>query len=290
MYRKHKMRQEGITQIMFVKRSVLLLVLVGGAIMAACAGDEQGEPSPDSGEGGQLPADGGAASGRQMVGHQIIGDWNLVSLNGHSLVEGSTITASFDGAQITGSACNHYFGAYTVGAGDISFSGIGSTEMFCEDTMEQEQEYFEALAEVNGWNVEGATLELFGETASLVFERNVPPSDVDLEGTNWTLESFVIGGDAVSSLIAGTAISATIANGEISGNATCNSYSGAVSIDGAGITISQIAMTEMACETGMDQESHYLQTLAEVSTWRIDGLTLTLSADNGNGLVFRAVQ
>jgi heat shock protein HslJ len=61
-----------------------------------------------------------------------------------------------------------------------------------------------------------------------------------------------------------------------------------VSIDGAGITIGEIVMTEMACETGMDQESHYLQTLAEVSTWQIDGTTLTLSADNGNGLIFQA--
>ncbi len=239
----------------------------------------------------QLPAaDSGAASGSQMVGAEMIGDWNLVSLNNHSLVEGSTITASFDGMQITGSACNSYFGDYTIGVNELSFSNIGSTEMFCEGTMDQEQEYFEALAGVNGWSLEGATLELSGETASLIFERNVPPSDLSLEGTNWALEAFIIGGDAVSSLIADTSISATIANGEISGNATCNSYSGTVSIDGAGITIGEIVMTEMACEVGMDQESHYLQTLGEVSTWQIDGTTLTLSADNGSGLIFHAQQ
>jgi len=277
---------------MFVKRLVLLLVLTGGVMLAACAGDEPVPvaPPPDGGAGDQPPADGGAASGSQMVGSELIGDWNLVSLNGHSLIEGSAITASFDGAQITGSACNLYFGDYTVGAGDLSFGVIGSTEMYCEVTMDQEQEYFAALAEITGWTLEGATLELFGETASLVFERQVPPADVSLEGTNWALESFVIGGDVATSLIVGTSISATIADGEISGNATCNSYSGVVSIDGAGITVSQIAATAMACEVGMDQESQYLQTLGEVSTWRIDGPTLTLSADNGNGLVFRAQQ
>jgi heat shock protein HslJ len=265
---------------MLNKKSILLLVLVGG-IMAACTGNEQAEPLPD---------EGGPAAGSQMVGSDIIGDWNLVSLNGHSLVEGSAITASFDGTQISGSACNSYFGDYTIEVDNLSFSGIGSTEMFCEGTMEQEQEYFEALADINGWSVEGATLEFYGETAYLVFERTVPPSDVSLEGTSWALESFVIGGDAVSSLVADTSITATIADGEISGNATCNSYTGTVSIDGAGITIGQIVMTEMACEVGMDQESQYLQTLAEVSTWRIDGTTLTLSADNGNGLIFQAQQ
>lgn len=275
---------------MFVKKSVLLLILVVGFIMAACTRSEQVEPLPEPGEGDQPPAEGGAASGSQMVGSEIIGDWNLISLNGHSLVEGSTITASFDGMQISGSACNSYFGDYTIGVSDLSFGSIGSTEMFCQDTMEQEQEYFEALADINGWTLEGAALEFYGDTAYLVFERNVPASDVNLEGTNWALESFVIGGDAVSSLMAGTTITATIANGEITGNATCNTYSGSVSINGAGITISEIVMTEMACETGMDQESRYLQTLAEVSTWQIDGTTLTLSADNGNGLIFRIQQ
>jgi heat shock protein HslJ len=283
-------------RVMFDKKPVLLLVLVGGVMLAACTGNEQAEPLPEDGGGDQLPANGNAASGgdaasgSQMVGYQTIGDWNLVSLNGHSLVEGSVITASFDGTRITGSACNQYFGDYTIGVDDLSFSDIGSTEMYCEGTMDQEQEYFDALANINGWSLEGATLELYGDTAYLVFERVVPASDVSLEGTDWALESFVTGGDAVSSLVANTSITATIADGAISGNATCNTYNGAVSVDGAGITISQIATTKMACETGMDQENQYLQTLAEVSTWRIEGATLTLSADNGNGLIFQAQQ
>jgi len=272
-------------QVMFDKRLVLLLALTGGVMMAACTGNEQTEPLPDGGDGA---TGGNGATGSQMVGSDMIGDWNLVSLNGHSLVEGSTITASFDGSQITGSACNHYFGDYTIGVDALSFSGIGSTEMFCEGTMEQEQEYFDALADINGWSLEGTTLELYGDTAYLVFERIAPASDASLEGTEWALESFVTGGDAVSSLVANTSISATITNGAISGNATCNTYTGTVKVDGAGIKISRIAATEMACETGMEQESQYLQALAEVSTWKIEGNTLTLSAENGNGLIFQA--
>jgi len=271
-------------------RLVLLLVLVAGVVMAGCTGGEQGEPLPATNDGDQLPTDGSAgdAAGMQIVGFQMIGDWTLSSLNGHGLVEGSGITASFDGMQITGSACNHYFGDYAVEGSGISFSNIGSTEMFCEGTMEQEQEYFDALANVYDWSVEGATLELSGDTVSLAFERVVPVSDVSLEGTNWVLESFVIGGDAISSIMVGTTITATIADGVISGNATCNDYSGTVSVEGAGIIISDIAATEMACEIGMEQESQYLETLGEVSTWRIDGTALTLSADNGSSLVFQA--
>ncbi len=287
--------------IVLARKTVLLLVLTAGVALVGCAGNEQREPLPATEQGEQPPAtsegdqlpteeatDGGEIAGMQIVGWEMIGDWTLVSLNGHSLVENSTITAGFDGTQITGSACNHYFGDYAAEVGSISFSNIGSTEMFCEATMEQEQEYLDALAGIKTWSVKGATLELSGETASLVFERVVPPSDVSLEGTNWALESFVIGGDAISSLIADTTVTATIANGEITGNATCNSYSGPVSIDGAAITIGEVISTKMACDVGMEQESQYLATLAEVSTWRIEGTTLTLSADNGNGLVFQA--
>ena len=258
--------------------------------MVGCTGNEQEEPLPATGEGDQLPADSDDIAGMQMVGGATIGDWTLVGVNGHSLVEGSTITANLDGVKITGSACNQYFGDYTIGVSDISFSNIGSTEMFCEGTMEQEQEYFETLAEVNTWSLKGATLELSGETTSLVFERVVPASDVSLEGTNWTLEYFVIGGDAVSSLLADTTITAIIGNDEIAGDATCNSYTGAVNIDGAAITVGEIITTKMACDIGMEQESQYLETLAAVSTWRIEGSTLTLSADNGNSLVFQVQQ
>ncbi|MBN1430033.1 MAG: META domain-containing protein [Anaerolineae bacterium] len=272
---------------MFTNKPVLLSILIAGVVMAGCAGSEQEEPRTVTGEGNHLPND-GAAAGMQIVGGQLIGNWALVSLNNHSLLEGSGITADFDGEQITGSACNHYFGDYTVEAGSISFSNIGSTDMYCEYTMEQEQTYLEALAGVNAWSVEGSTLTLSGETANLLFERVVPPSDVSLEGTIWMLESFVTGGDAVSSLIGDTTVTATIADGQIAGNATCNSYSGAVSIDGAAITVGEIVATKMACEIGMEQEDRYLATLAEVSTWQIEGTMLTLSADNGNGLVFRA--
>jgi heat shock protein HslJ len=264
---------------MFGKKLVILLVLALVVLMVACS-NVPAEP----------PVDGGAVGGRQMVGSAIIGDWNLVSLNGHDLVEGSTITASFDGLKITGSACNSYFGDYAVDVDTISFSNLGSTEMFCEDTSDQEREYFDALAVVNTWSVEGAKMQLSGDGVDLVFAQQVAPSDVSLEGTVWMLDSFIIGGDAVSSLEAGTSISATFADGQISGNATCNSYAGVVSLNGAGISISQIISTKMACQTGMDQEANYLQTLEQVSTWRIEGNTLTLSADSGNGLIFRAQQ
>lgn len=297
---------KGCMVIVFTNKRIHLLVLVAVVVLAGCTSNVPAEPLPTPVVGSPLPTEevtndvndgaaggateGGDAAGMRIVGWEMIGDWTLASLNGHNLVEGSTITASFDGLKITGSACNHYFGDTAVGAGDISVSNIGSTDMFCESTMDQEKEYFDALAGVNAWSVEAATLTLSGATANLVFKRVVPPSDVSLEGTTWKLESFIIGGDAISSVMADTTVTAIITNGEISGNATCNSYSGPVSIDGAAISVGEIISTKMACEVGMDQESQYLAALAEVSTWRIDGTTLTLSADNGNGLVFQAQQ
>jgi heat shock protein HslJ len=233
-------------------------------------------------------ASGGGAAGSQMVGFQTLGDWLLVSLNGAELVEGSTITANFDGQRIGGEACNSYGADYSLTANTIAIDTVVATEMFCDGLMEQEQAYFDALAQVDSWSVQGATLELTGEGVSLVYDKAAETPAAELEGTEWLLDSFVIGGDAVSSLLADTAITATFADGEITGNATCNGYFGTVQLDGAAITISEVGRTMMACETGMEQEEQYLEILAAVSTWEIEGDTLTLRADNGSALVFRA--
>jgi len=41
--------------------------------------------------------------------------WKLISYGGKLPIEGKSMTANFDGKEISGSAsCNHYFGAYQI--------------------------------------------------------------------------------------------------------------------------------------------------------------------------------
>lgn len=62
------------------------------------------------------------------------------------------------------------------------------------------------------------------------------------------------------------------------GTAACNSYGGVLRLDGATWSLEQVAVTEMACDQPrMAAESAYLDALAQVGTWQVDGDVLRLT-------------
>jgi heat shock protein HslJ len=82
------------------------------------------------------------------------------------------ITLVFDEGDAGGtSACNSYFGEYTISGAEIAFSGMGQTMMACEpeEVMESEVKYQEALALVETFSATDATLTLTGEGVELSF-------------------------------------------------------------------------------------------------------------------------
>ena len=102
--------------------------------------------------------------------------WKLVSYGGKLPIEGKTMTANFDGAEVTGSAsCNHYFGAYQIKGSQISIEGLGWTEMACMDPegiMEQEQVIMSMLSNSDTFTLQGDRLEIITTTGEgLIFEK-----------------------------------------------------------------------------------------------------------------------
>lgn len=62
------------------------------------------------------------------------------------------------------------------------------------------------------------------------------------------------------------------------GTAACNSYGGVLQLDGTTWSLEQVAVTEMACDQPrMAAESAYLDALAQVGTWQVDGDVLRLT-------------
>lgn len=97
--------------------------------------------------------------------------WKLVSYGGKIPIEGKTMTANFDGAEVSGSAsCNHYFGTYRIKSNQISIEGLGWTEMACldpEGIMEQEQAVMGMLSQAESFAIQGNYLKIltiFSET------------------------------------------------------------------------------------------------------------------------------
>ena len=81
-----------------------------------------------------------------------------------AVIEGSEITAIFDSSegQVKGSAgCNNYFAGYKVDDNQLSIYDAGSTSMFCEGVMEQENRYLALLQGAETFQIQSGQLLIF---------------------------------------------------------------------------------------------------------------------------------
>ena len=80
----------------------------------------------------------------------------------------------------------------------------------------------------------------------------------------------------------GTPVTLVIADDSASGQAPCNSYTGAVEIDGDSVSFGTIAQTLMACtdDARAELEARYLAALEQVSGSTLADDTLTLTGDS----------
>jgi uncharacterized lipoprotein YbaY/heat shock protein HslJ len=72
----------------------------------------------------------------------------------------------------------------------------------------------------------------------------------------------------------------------LTGSGGCNGFQGGYVLDGASLSFGQAAATMMMCPEGMEQEQAFLQALAAVASWRIEGQHLEL-LDPGGAVVLR---
>lgn len=103
----------------------------------------------------------------------IKGSWEATMIyTGTALqspVEGSTLTATFDGTQISGnSGCNTFSGGYTTSGETIAIGTLASTQRACADPAvdTQEQQYLTALGLAKTFTVAGNRLDLYREDGS----------------------------------------------------------------------------------------------------------------------------
>ncbi|MDK2916462.1 MAG: hypothetical protein PWR25_1019 [Euryarchaeota archaeon] len=246
--------------------------------------------------------------------------WRLVSLADENgtlapIIPGTTVTASFDTGNVRGNAgCNHYSARYTANGANLAIEPVTRTEMYCNEPpgiMEQEDRYLALLADAASYRVErvlpdGERIPLTAFFSSrttsdrltltdsegndiLVFELDLPKPNLPLVGTKWVLDSYSLGGDAISSVVAGTTVTVTFdADGSVGGNAGCNHYGGEYTLEGANLAVSSLFSTLMYCETPgvMEQEAAFLGHLGNVSSYRVEGDRLILADAEGNDLLF----
>lgn len=101
-----------------------------------------------------------------------------------------------------------------------------------------------------------------------------------LEGTDWKLTRL---GDAVVIVNPDQPEPSVVLSSEdhrVAGSGGCNRMMGTYQLDGQSLRFGALATTRMACVSGMDQESSFLEALLLVRTWKIKGRHLELFGED----------
>ncbi len=204
-------------------------------------------------------------------------------------IDGLVVSARFFEGQVGGvSGCNSYGGSYSVKGSSLTIgSNIVSTQMACVGNASTvEQAYLARLPRTQSYKISGDRLTLLDRSGTVILGYTAS-SEADLEGS-WNVTAYY-SGDAIQSVNTSTKLTAKFEGDGVSGNSGCNTYSGAVVIDGEAITIGPLASTRRACADPaiQDQEQHYLAALELARTYRVTGPRLELfRADGGIAATF----
>lgn len=225
------------------------------------------------------------AHGQMSEDTDLVGtQWELESIDGESVLEGTSVTLSFgeDGRASGSGGCNSYGGSYSINDTSISFGQMISTMMACEEgIMAQEMAYFQALETASGISVEGDTLIInYGAEQELRFSR------LTLVGTTWELTSL-----AGSDVVEGTTVTLTLGEeNAVTGDTGCNVYRGSYMLDGQSIAFGPLLTTRRAClsDEAAAQEQAFLAALENASDYVQQADQLTINTTEGEQLIFMA--
>lgn len=193
-----------------------------------------------------------------------------------------TITFNEDGSYAIAADCNSGMGSFTAENNAITFEqGIMTLAMCSPESLDQQ--FLSRLNDVVTYVVEDGRLylNLMMDAGNMVF---APAAEITaLDGTSWTLNGLLVGGDAMTRTEFDSEITLNFADGRVTGSAACNSYGASYEVNGDQLTIGAIEQTEMACEEDrMSREMAFLELLGQTGRFEIVANTLSFFHQNGD--------
>ena len=97
-------------------------------------------------------------------------EWALIELDNQPLPavsQAPTLVLAEDGKANGFAGCNQFAGTYTLAAGQLTFSPLAATRMFCGETMNLEQQYLSALGSTRTYRQTADSLELVGDNGTV---------------------------------------------------------------------------------------------------------------------------
>jgi heat shock protein HslJ len=195
-----------------------------------------------------------------------------------------------DGTATGHGGCNEYFASYERGGDALTFSAVGSTEMYCPEYSDVESAYFANLAEVTTGFSTGGTMVMTGTDGDPILEFEMaatgPLPTVGVEGLEWQLESIVLPDEAELTPVPQEVVaSILLEDGRATGKGGCNRFSASYQLDGAALSFGEALSTRMACPDPVMSFEHALfAQLGSVASWSSDGGSVTLYDANGSEL------
>jgi len=292
---------------MSAQRALLPVVLSLGALMLAGCGDAAVSPaakasseaaaagSAAASAAGSAAASAGASGAAASAAAQSLTDlagtsWNLTAYadESGSLVPASTapdqgtLTFAADGTFSGSTGCNRVVGTYKQQAAALIMTPGPVTKKACAPELtSQEDAVLAAFPKVATFTA-NETLELL--SADGIALMDYEPGIAGLAGTSWTATGINNGKEAVVAQAGVETVTIDFgADGNVSGVSGCNNYNGPFTeTPPDGLTFGTLASTMKACEDPINQiEQEYLAALANVTTYQIDGSTLTVRDANG---------
>ena len=205
-------------------------------------------------------------------------------------------------------ACRDFILDYTVGEdGSLSFSGkgrYGPADSCTEEMVELERSFRRGLSS-DDYAVDDSSGESVLRIRTyrdeiLSFEPLPQATEDRIYRGEWSLVAFTKS-DRVNSwhtdyaktteLVPETELRISFEEGALQGSGECHSYEASLSIEGSGIEVDHVRVTQKPCvdsEGVVEQETRFAETLERATFFRIYGERLFVQTEDYNALLFRA--
>lgn len=182
-----------------------------------------------------------------LAGHQFI----LQSADGFQLVAGSSIQLVFEGDKLSVSGgCNSMAGDYRVAGGQLVVSELASTNRGCAATLLAQDEQIGAFLRARPrLTRSGDQLALSSEGGMVLrfLDREIADPDRPLIDTVWVIDTLIDDQSFGSSPTSANPLLQFARDGSLHVVSTCNSGVGRYSVEGARLTLANVAYSEQAC-------------------------------------------
>lgn len=174
----------------------------------------------------------------------------LDSADGFTPVDGTRLSLSFEGEQLSAHAgCNGFGGTYSVDSGRLRLGEQHTTLIACGGELGEQEHWFGVFLESKPrLRLRGDELELSADGVTLTFlDREVADPDRPLAGTKWTVDSYIEGNGVSAGPMLRAATLQFGADGSVLVDTTCNQGAGQYTVRGHTLTLTDMSYTEEGC-------------------------------------------